>query len=231
MCERIRSSKGVYGSFWTSPLAQPVSVTAFFDTLASLLRRDAASDVSADAPDAVLVEAARNGDTRAFGHLVARYEPVVAATVIGMMGPGPEADDVGQETMIRLYRALDQFDGTAQLKTYVTRIAINASIDALRVRQRRQRRMRSRDAPHPPNEPPAHAETAIDRRERSRLVRRAVRQLDPPYRAVVVLRLLDGYSTQETAEILDIPYGTVLSRLHRAKKQLADWLRPLLDAP
>lgn len=189
-----------------------------------------AADVGSDAPDDVLIAATLAGETSAFRYLVLRYEPVVASTVIGMMGPGPEADDVGQETMIRLYRSLDRFAGTASLKTYVTRIAINASIDALRKRTRQQERLQSRDdeTVHL-TEPAENAEDDVEQRERSRLVRRAVRQLDEHYRSVVVLRLLDGYSTQETADILDLPYGTVLSRLHRAKDKLADWLRPLLD--
>jgi RNA polymerase sigma-70 factor (ECF subfamily) len=187
-------------------------------------------DVSPDATDETLIAAVQAGDTGAFRYLVERYEPVVAATVIGMLGPGPQADDVGQETMIRLYRSLDQFEGAARLKTYVTRIAINASIDALRARKRHQNRLRSRDADHPPDEPFEHAIRTIERQEQKRLVQQAVRQLDAPYRAVMVLRLLQGYSTQETADLLDIPYGTVLSRLHRAKKRLADRLRPLLDA-
>ncbi|PEN05094.1 RNA polymerase subunit sigma-24 [Longimonas halophila] len=198
------------------------SATAFPDTVPP--------DVSPNATDEALIAAVQAGDTGAFRYLVERYESVVAATVIGMLGPGPQADDVGQETMIRLYRSLDQFEGAARLKTYVTRIAINVSIDALRARKRRQNRLQSRDAERPPDEPVGHANRTVERREQKRLVQQAVRQLDTPYRAVVVLRLLDGYSTQETADILEIPYGTVLSRLHRAKKRLADRLRPLLDA-
>ncbi len=72
-----------------------------------------------------LLRRAREGDDRAFRELVHRYEDRVAATIIGMLGPGPDAEDVGQETFIRLYRSLDGFRGDSSLATYVTRIAIN----------------------------------------------------------------------------------------------------------
>lgn len=182
-----------------------------------------------DASDDALVDAVLDGNDRAFRVLVDRYEPVVASTVIGMLGPGPQADDVGQEVMIRLYESLERFRGEASLKTYVTRIAINASIDALRKRKRRWRRLFSRDDDEARlDEPVVDESESVDERERRTLVRRAIRQLDEHYRSVVVLRMLDGYSTKETADILDIADGTVLSRLYRAKQQLADLLRPHL---
>jgi RNA polymerase sigma-70 factor (ECF subfamily) len=183
-----------------------------------------------DASDDALVDAVLDGSDRAFRVLVHRYEPVVASTVLGMLGPGPQADDVGQEVMIRLYESLEQFRGDASLKTYVTRIAINASIDALRKRKRRRRRLFSRDDEEMHlNEPVVDASETVDERDRRTLVRRAIRQLDEHYRSVVVLRMLDGYSTKETADILGIADGTVLSRLYRAKQQLADLLRPHLE--
>ena len=86
--------------------------------------------------DDELIAAARVGDDRAFALLVDRYESVVAATVIGMLGPGDEADDVGQETFIRFHRALDAFRGESSLKTYLVHIAMNLSLNALK-RQRR----------------------------------------------------------------------------------------------
>jgi len=183
------------------------------------------------ASDDELIDAVLDGNDRAFRTLVQRYEPVVASTVIGMLGPGPGADDVGQEAMIRLYESLEQFRGEANLKTYVTRIAINASIDALRRRKRRTERLASRDDEERSlDEPVVDERSNAEVRERRTLVRRAIRELDDHYRLVVVLRMLEGHSTKETANILDIAHGTVLSRLHRAKQQLGDLLRPYLDA-
>ena len=92
----------------------------------AILQRELAE--AEDVPDQTneqLAAAARDGDMDAFRMLVEKLEPRVAATVIGMLGPGPDAEDVGQETFVRFYRALNSFRGDSSVVTYVTRIAIN----------------------------------------------------------------------------------------------------------
>ena len=86
--------------------------------------------------DLELTRRARDGDDHAFRELVDRYESRVAATVVGMLGPGPDAEDVGQETFIRFHAALGRFRGEAALGTYLTRIAINLSLNASKRRQK-----------------------------------------------------------------------------------------------
>jgi RNA polymerase sigma-70 factor (ECF subfamily) len=180
--------------------------------------------------DAELLVRARAGDDRAFGVLVNRYEGAVAATVIGMLGRGDDADDVGQETFIRFHRALGRFRGESSLKTYLVHIAMNLSINVLRSRRRSLLRFVSRDA-----EPMDLPETRIgpdaeaDAAELNALVRAAVARLGEKQRAVVVLRLFQEYSTRETAEILGVPEGTVLSRLSRAMKELQGQLAPYIQ--
>ena len=95
--------------------------------------------------DAELLARARAGDDRAFAALVERYEGAVAATAIGMLGAGEDADDVGPETFIRFHRALDRFRGESSLKTYLVHIAMNLSLNALRRRRRSILRFVSRD--------------------------------------------------------------------------------------
>src|SRR5436309_13416759 len=97
------------------------------------------------ATDAELIANARAGDDRAFAVLVERYERAVAATVVGMLGPGDDADDVGQETFIRFHRALGSFRGDSSLKTYLVHIAMNLSLNALKRRRRSLLRFVSRD--------------------------------------------------------------------------------------
>src|ERR671921_2987337 len=97
------------------------------------------------ATDVELIDRARSGDDRAFAVLVDRYERPVAATVIGMLGPGDDADDVGQETFIRFHKALGSFRGDSSLKTYLVHIAMNLSLNALRRRRRSLLRFISRD--------------------------------------------------------------------------------------
>ena len=177
--------------------------------------------------DEGLLDRARAGDERAFRLLVERYEPKVASVVIAMLGPGDDAEDVGQETFIRFYRSIDRFRGEASLGTYLTRIAINLSRNALRRGRRQAARFQSRDDPAFRAAGSAVAtEEEVERRGRVLRVRRAIDRLDGRHRAVVVLRMMEGYSTKETAAILEIPEGTVLSRLSRAMKKLEAYLGP-----
>ena len=199
--------------------------------------------VSDSAPsDEILLAEARAGDERAFAAIVDRYEGRVAATVVSMLGPGDEAEDVGQETFIRLYRYLDRYRGDASLGTYLTRIAMNLSLTALRKRKRWFARFVSVEST-PGGEPddgrvpagPGLEMLAVDsddgplgrleQTERRHRVHQALADLNPDHRAVVVLRWIDGLSTKEAAVALGIPEGTVMSRLSRAMDRLAVTLK------
>lgn len=175
--------------------------------------------------DTALIDRARAGDEAAFRGLVERYESQVAATVVGMLGPGDEADDVGQETFVRFYQALSKFRGEAALGTYLTRIAMNLSLNAIKRRQRQRWRFWSRDDEKAPPEPSFDGRDERAAQECGQAVHAALARLKPDFRAVVVLRTLDGYSTKETAELLEIAEGTVLSRLSRGMKQLETILK------
>lgn len=185
-----------------------------------------------DASDAEIVAAVRAGDIQAFSVIVRRYEATVAATVVGMMGPGDDAEEVGHETMIKLYRSLDRFNGDAQLSTYLTRIAINASLDALRRRQRNIKRFFSPPADEDgldwEGQIPSGADHARDFETRQ-AISYALKRLKPEYRAVAVLRLVQELRVEDVATILNVPQGTVLSRLSRAKTQLAKILKSELN--
>ncbi|MEE8594986.1 MAG: sigma-70 family RNA polymerase sigma factor [Gemmatimonadota bacterium] len=180
--------------------------------------------------DGDLLERARGGDHAAFRTLIERYEHAVAATVIGMLGPGAEAEDVGQETFIRFYAALNRFREEASLKTYLTRIAINLSLNALKRRRRFLSRYVEGDLADTVGvESGAGPADRVESQEVRETVRSAIDRLAPKQKAVVTLRLIDGYSTRETAEILGVPEGTVLSRLSRALKRLQPHLQPLME--
>lgn len=169
--------------------------------------------------DMELIERAREEDQQAFSLLVSRYEGRVAATVIGMLGYCAEADDVGQEVFIRFYRSIKRFRGDSALGTYLTRIAINLSLNELKKRKRRQI-FQFFSGPEDreiqiPDYVDDHEQRAVQQHVQS-----ALQMLDPDFRSVVVLRMIEGYSTKETAEMLKLPLGTVLSRLARAQKKL-----------
>jgi RNA polymerase sigma-70 factor (ECF subfamily) len=182
--------------------------------------------------DRALVARAAAGDERAFRVIVERHEWAVARTVTAMLGAGDEADDVGQETFVRLFRALPTFRGDAQLRTYLTRIAVNLSCDAIERRKRRSHwiRLFGGDSDPPLAAPDASAAQTVEHDERNAAVRRAVQSLDAKYQAVVVLRMLEERSTNEVAELLGVPPGTVMSRLKRALEKLSAALGPEWNA-
>ncbi|MFH1011344.1 MAG: sigma-70 family RNA polymerase sigma factor [bacterium] len=185
---------------------------------------------SSDEPDAELLARARQGDEAAFQRLVERYESLVASTAIGMLGTREDAEEVGQETFVRFYHSLARFRADSKVGTYLTRIAINLSLDELRRRKKRKLRFWSLEEKETlPDELVVHHEQEIEANERKEFVQRALQSLDGKHQAVVVMRMLSGYSTKETAALLGIPTGTVLSRLSRAQEKLKRLLRPLMD--
>ncbi len=176
--------------------------------------------------DKELIEATLEGKDGTFRELIKRYEPKVAGTIIGMLGQCPEAEDVGQETFIRLYKNLKNFRGESNLGTYITRIAINLSLNELKRRKRKNMlffRREDEGRLDMPDETPADPMDG-----NKELVHWAIQQLEMKFRSVIVLRLLEGYSTEETGEILNLPVGTVLSRLSRAQQKLKKLLLPYL---
>ncbi len=177
-----------------------------------------------DTPDDQLIAQTLAGNQQAFGVLVRRYERQVAATVLGMLGNCTEAEDVGQETFVRFYKALASFRGDSTVGTYLTRIAINLSLNELKRRKRHRSFFfflssndTEKDQPelHLPDPTLQHQQY-----ENNETVLKALQLLDEKLRSVAVLRLIEGYSTKETADLLNIPLGTVLSRLSRAQEKL-----------
>lgn len=165
--------------------------------------------------DALWLEDARNGNMASFKLLVHKYEGKVAGVVKSMLGDTPEAEDVGQEVFIRLYEALDSFKGQSALGTYLVRIAINQSLNELKRRKRRSQLFSTLNGE-------AEKSTYDPTNDLSEMIRFEINQLDPNARAVVTLRMIEGYSTEDTAKVLNIPLGTVLSRLSRAQKKLRE---------
>src|SRR4051812_26068172 len=135
------------------------------------------------------------------------HQVALARTITAILGPGPDADDVGQETFIRFWNALPKFRGDASTRTYLTRIAVNLSIDALKRRKRTLSWIRI-GATRESTEIRARDETdQVERDETQSIVRSAIESLDAGSKAVVVLRILEERSVRETSEILGIPEG------------------------
>jgi RNA polymerase sigma-70 factor (ECF subfamily) len=173
-----------------------------------------------------LIELIRSGNTAAFKELVQRFEGPVSNVVIGLLGRTPEAENIAQDVFIKFFYSIDQFREESGIKTYLTRIAINLSLNELKKLSRERKRL-AFDVENRPETADAGMSGA-ERLELKEAIDLALSKLEPRQRAVVVLRLIEGYSTRETAKILKIPDGTVLSRLHRAQEELRILLKKYL---
>jgi RNA polymerase sigma-70 factor (ECF subfamily) len=173
-----------------------------------------------------LVKASLDGDKKAFGEIVTRYQNMVARTVKSMLCDSVFSEDIGQDVFIKLFHSLSEFRGEAKLSTYIQKIAVNLTLNEIK----RRKRFFSTFSQKGNNEmyefEVADYETE-DKKEAAELVGKALGSLDPKFRIIVAMRMLQGYSTKETAEILDLPLGTVLSRLSRAQEQMKNILRKL----
>jgi RNA polymerase sigma-70 factor (ECF subfamily) len=166
-----------------------------------------------------LIKASVSGDKNAFGELVNRYKVMVARTVKGMLGDTVYAEDIGQEVFIKLYYALPEFRGESKLSTYIQRIAVNLTLNEIK-RRKRFFSMFQETGNSEIHELELADHNYEERNEAKELVTKALMSLEPKYRVIVTMRMLQGYTTKETADILDLPLGTVLSRLSRAQEQL-----------
>jgi RNA polymerase sigma-70 factor (ECF subfamily) len=170
-----------------------------------------------------LVEASLKGDKRAFGEIVTRYQRMVARTVKGMLGDTVFAEDIGQEVFINLFYSLKEFRGESKLSTYIQKIAVNLTLNEIK-RRKRFFSMFTHTANNEMHEFEIADHDTEERRETAEIVNKALLAMNPKYRIILTMRMLQGYSTRETAEILDLPVGTVLSRLSRAQEQLRNIL-------
>jgi len=173
-----------------------------------------------------LVKASLEGDKNAFGEIVNRYKSMVARTVKGMLGDTVFAEDVGQEVFIKLFHSLPEFRGESKLSTYLQKIAVNITLNEIKRRKRFFSMFSHSDGSelHEYDIPDSESEEKKDARE---LVSKALQMIDPKFRIILAMRMLQGYSTMETAEILGLPVGTVLSRLSRGQEQMKKILKGL----
>lgn len=169
-------------------------------------------------PDARLVEDARRGDRDAFGELVTRYERRLIRVILRFVPDMEQARDLAQETFLRTYRRLDQFDSSRRFGPWLFRIGVNLTLDHLRKRKRRLRWNLFSDAggdtPPDPSTPDPRQEMEL-----SQEVRAVMDQLPEKYRSVLVLRDLENFTNSEIAAILDRKEATIRWRLAEARKQ------------
>jgi len=172
-----------------------------------------------------LVEQAQNGDRNAFGELVRRHYQGVVLVVYRMCGDTGLAEDATQEAFIRAWVNLPSYQPKGCLRNWLYRIAVNAALDVLR--RKPEETLEDEEALMVADQA-AGPETVLIEKERVALLQQAMKSLPEAARSVLVLREYGGLSYQEIAGVLDVPVGTVMSRLNYARNRLREILRSYL---
>ena len=191
-------------------------------------RRPKSSGFFVSTDDHQLIERCLQGETDAFGLLMVKYQDRLYNTTYRMLGNADDAQDVVQEAFIHAYQSLASFKGDSQFFTWLYRIAINAAISS----KRKRRLVLSIDAarngesfPEPEDlsreAKPSHA---IESHEQSQHVQEALSKLSIEHRMVLILKDMEGEKYETMAELLQVPIGTIRSRLHRARLELRELL-------
>jgi RNA polymerase sigma-70 factor (ECF subfamily) len=174
--------------------------------------------------DRDLIASAQLGDRQAFGELVCRHQARVVNVIYRMCGDPRLSEDAAQEAFVRVWQNLDSYKPEYAFRSWLYRIAANTALDALR----RERPVSGIDTLLLADKAPG-PEQAAEKGQRAAQVRQAVARLSEPLRLVLVLREYEELSYQEIAAALEIPTGTVMSRLNSARAQLRRELTGILE--
>lgn len=175
---------------------------------------------------AALVERAREGDVAAFERLIAQYQGKVYTFAFAFAGSADAAQDLAQEALVKVYRSLGSFRFQSAFSTWLYSIVKNTYLDAVKSRAGRERALEEPLAERDLEElrELGTAEERLLQKESRRALFRALRQVPVPYRTVVAMADVQGLGYEEIAAALDVPIGTVKSRLKRGRDALKDVL-------
>lgn len=187
--------------------------------------------------DAALVEGLKAGDEKVFETLVRTYGGRLLAVARRMLHDEEDARDAVQEAFINAYRSRDKFKGDSQISTWLHSIVVDAALMKLRTRRRKPEEPIQNYMPrflpddHHAEQFPSWTEpvdVALSRKETADMVRKAIEELPETYRTVVLLRDIEGLSTEETAKLVNTTPNAVKIRLHRARLALRTLIAPHL---
>jgi len=174
--------------------------------------------------DRDLIACAQQGDRQAFTELVCRHQSGIVSMIYRMCGDPQQAEDAAQEAFVRVWQNLNSYKPQHAFRSWLYRIAANSALDSLR-RERPSVELDSLSLADSSADP----EQAAEENQRAAQIRRAIARLSEPLRMVLVLREYQELSYQEISEALDIPTGTVMSRLNAARSQLRKDLLVLME--
>jgi len=181
--------------------------------------------------DAQLIEQTLTGRSAAFGELVRKYQDRLFNSVAHVVGNTEDAQDIVQDAFVHAFLKLESFRQRAAFYTWLYRIAFNTAMTHCRTRRPTVSIEHAKEcAGAEPADTNDSAETALLRKEQCQQVRSAIARLKDEYRPAIVLREIDGCCYETIAEILELPIGTVRSRLYRGRLQLAEELKMVLTA-
>jgi RNA polymerase sigma-70 factor (ECF subfamily) len=191
------------------------------------------ASAATDPEEAALLAGLRAGDEDAYETLLRAYSGRMLAVARRFMASEEDARDAVQEAFVSAFRAMDRFEGDSRLSTWLHRIVVNACLMKLRTRRRKPEESieellpRFADGGHvdAPARGWAGADSLIEREETRELVRRLIQRLPEAYRTVLLLRDIEEFDTERTAELMGLSKAAVKTRLHRARQAL----RQLLD--
>lgn len=183
------------------------------------------SQTSSTTDDLDLIASAQLGDRQAFSELVTRHQKGVITVVYRLCGDARLAEDAAQEAFVRVWQNLKKYNPQYAFRSWLYRIATNAALDVLR----RERPSVEIDALPLADKTPT-LEQSAESGERASRVQQAITHLSEPLRLVLVLREYEELSYQEISAALDIPVGTVMSRLNSARIQLRRELTGLMES-
>ncbi len=180
--------------------------------------------------DKQLIDRALGGEQAAFGQLVTKYQDRLYNTLVHVVGSTDTAYDVVQDAFVQAYVKLETFERASAFYTWLYRIAFNLAM----TRRRREKPTvsveQAREAlGHEPLDHGDPPEARMEQAERACQVQAALAALSDEHRTILVLREIDGCAYEQIAEILNLPIGTIRSRLYRARLQLRDQLQGVLQ--
>jgi RNA polymerase sigma-70 factor, ECF subfamily len=185
------------------------------------------AEVTDTESDAALIVRAQGGDADAFGRLVERYMRRAYAQALGLVGSREDALDLSQEAFVRAYRARHTIDPGRPFQAWLYQIIRHLCFNFLRDAKTRARVMETEGAAWLVERARAAAPapgTAFEQTEARRRIARAIEQLSPHEREVLVLKEFEELKYREIAELVGVPIGTVMSRLYSARRRLAEVL-------